>query len=91
MEENAKLHDDAFDTGVEMAEVVATPTTTFIVAMVAAAISSNRKKNSLQTNDKLTTRVAQEECLQMRYKGLMYQLREWMRCLRIDAKRDNEN
>ena len=46
MEENAKLHDDACDTGVEMAEVVATPATTFIVAMVAAAaISSNGRKN----------------------------------------------
>lgn len=71
MEENAKLHDDACDTGVEMAEVVATPATTFIVAMVAAAaISSFKwKKNSLQTTTNFTTMVDCEVCLRNEVQG----------------------
>ena len=71
MEENAKLHDDACDTGVEMAEVVATPATTFIVAMVAAAaISSFKwKKKSLQTTTNFTTVVDCEECLRNEVQG----------------------
>jgi hypothetical protein len=70
MEENAKLHDDACDTGVEMAEVVATPATTFIVAMVAAAISSNGRINLYKRpTTNFTTRVDCGECLRNEVQG----------------------
>lgn len=83
MEENAKLHDDACDTGVEMAEVVATPATTFIVAMVAAAISSRILYKQRQTYKKRRTRRMLEDAV----RGFDVSIpRERMRCWKIDCE-----